>query len=188
MSDETTPPKPPADEPARPEPGATTPPPPSGGAGPGAPTPPPGPGGTGAGAGAPPPPPAGGGPAGSTGATGGGGTPPPPPAGGASDNRQIMLVLSYLWILALIPYLTEQRDPEVKWHSRHGLVLLVAEIVVNIVLFVLSLIPVVGCAISVLWMLAWIGIVVLHVICLVKALNGERFTIPYVTQYVDQIP
>lgn len=114
--------------------------------------------------------------------------PPPPSAGGASDNRQIMLVLSYLWILALIPYLTEQRDPEVKWHARHGLVLLVAEIVLNIVLFILSLIPVVGCAISVLWMLAWIGIVVLHVICMIKALGGERYRIPYVSQYADQIP
>lgn len=175
MNDDSTP-KPPADDPAQPRPGASPPPPPAGDAG--------------AGAGAPPPPPGGGGPAGSTGPTGsaGGGAPPPPPAGGASDNRQIMLVLSYLWILALIPYLTEQRDPEVKWHARHGLVLMVAEIVLNILLFVLSLIPVVGCVVSVLWMLAWIGIVVLHVICLVKALGGERFTIPYVTQYVNQIP
>lgn len=159
MNDETTPPTPP--------PGDAAPP----------------------GSGAPPPPP-GGGSAGYSGSTGpaGGGAPPPPPAGGASDNRQIMLILSYLWILALIPYLTEQRDPEVKWHARHGLVLMVAEIVLNILLFILSLIPVIGCAFSVLWMVAWIGIVVLHVICLVKALNGERFTIPYVSQYVNQIP
>lgn len=176
MNDESNTPKPPADDPAQPGSGASTSPPPSGSPG--------------AGAGAPPPPPGGGGASepGSTGA----GAPPPPPGtggtGGASENRQIMLVLSYLWILALFPYLTEQRDPEVKWHARHGLVLMVAEIVLNIVLFILSLIPVVGCVISVLWMLAWIGIVVLHVIVLVKALGGERFTIPYVSQYADQIP
>lgn len=171
MSDETTPPTPPADDPAQAGPGATPPPPSSGPAG--------------AGAGAPPPPPSGAGPAGPAGA---GAPPPPPPAGGASDNRQIMLILSYLWILALIPYLTEQRDPEVKWHARHGLVLVVAEIVLNIVLFILSLIPVVGCVFSVLWMVAWLGIVGLHVVCLVKALGGERFTIPFVSQYADQIP
>lgn len=185
MTDESTPPKPPPGDPDPAAPGAT---------GPGATTPPPPTGSAGAGAGAPPPPPpGGGGPAGGTGpGSTGGGAPPPPPGtggtGGASDNRQIMLVLSYLWILALIPYLTEQRDPEVKWHARHGLVLMVAEIVLNILLFVLSLIPVVGCVISVVWMLAWIGIVVLHVVCLVKALGGERFTIPYVSQYVDQVP
>lgn len=127
-------------------------------------------------------------PAGDPAQAGPGAPPTPPPASGASDNRQIMLILSYLWILALIPYLTEQRDPEVKWHARHGLVLLVAEIVLNIVLFILSLIPVLGCVFSILWMVVWIGIVVLHVICLVKALGGERFKIPYVSPYADQIP
>ena len=125
---------------------------------------------------------------GSTGGTGATGAPPPPPPGGDSGNRQLMLVLSYLWVLALIPYLTEQRDPEVKWHARHGLVLLIAEVILYVVLFILSLIPVIGCVISVLWLLAGLGIVVLHVLCLVKALQGERFTIPYVTPYADQLP
>lgn len=125
---------------------------------------------------------------GGTGSTGATGAPPPPPPGGDSGNRQLMLVLSYLWVLALIPYLTEQRDPEVKWHARHGLVLLIAEVILYVVLFILSLIPVIGCVISVLWLLAGLGIVVLHVLCLVKALQGERFTIPYVTPYADQLP
>jgi uncharacterized membrane protein len=96
-----------------------------------------------------------------------------------------MLILSYLWILALVPYLTEQRDPEVKWHARHGLVLLIVDIAVNIILGFLVWLPFVGCA---LWSLVWIAIVILHVLCLVKALQGERFKIPYVSQYADQIP
>ncbi len=130
------------------------------------------------GAGAPPPPPA--------------GNPPPPPVspGGAapSSNRGLMLVLSYLWILALVPYLTEQQDPEVKWHARHGLVLMIAEILLSIVIFILSLIPAVGCVISILWMFAWIGIVIIHILCIVKATNGQRLIIPYISQYADQIP
>ena len=130
------------------------------------------------GAGAPPPPPA--------------GSPPPPPVspGGAAPggNRGLMLVLSYLWILALVPYLTEQQDPEVKWHARHGLVLMIAEILLSIVIFILSLIPAVGCVISILWLFAWIGIVVLHILCIVKATSGQRLIIPYVSQYADQIP
>jgi len=99
-----------------------------------------------------------------------------------------MLILSYLWILALVPYLTEQRDPEVKWHARHGLVLLIAEVILYVILFVLSLIPVIGCVVSILWLLVGLGIVVLHVLCLVKALQGERFKIPYVSPYADQLP
>lgn len=144
----------------------------------------------------PNPPPGDPGAAGSAGSTGPGGpsygAPPPPPAtpppGGESGNRQLMLILSYLWILALVPYLTEQRDPEVKWHARHGLVLLIAEVILYVILFVLSLIPVIGCVVSILWLLVGLGIVVLHVLCLVKALQGERFKIPYVSQYADQLP
>jgi hypothetical protein len=34
-----------------------------------------------------------------------------------SSNRNIMIVLSYLWLLALIPLLTEKEDKEVQWHA-----------------------------------------------------------------------
>jgi uncharacterized membrane protein len=134
----------------------------------------------------PPTPPPGGPPAGNPPPPPGAGAPPPP--AGESGNRQLMLILSYLWVLALIPYLTEQRDPEVKWHARHGLVLLIAEIILSVVLFILTLLPVIGCVFSVVWIVVWLGIVVLHVICIVKAVGGERFTVPYVSQYVNQIP
>jgi uncharacterized membrane protein len=99
-----------------------------------------------------------------------------------------MLILSYLWILALVPYLTEQRDPEVKWHARHGLVLLIAEVILGVIFFILGLLPVLNCLFGVLSIFVWLGIIVLHVLCLVKALQGERFKIPYVSQYADQIP
>jgi len=143
-----------------------------------------------AGSGSPPPPPAGG-------ATGGGAPPPPPsggagggsaPAGPASQNRGLMLVLSYLWILSLVPYLTERDDPEVKWHARHGLVLLIAEVILGVVIFILSLIPGLGCIMPILSLLIWLGVIVLHVLCLVKALNGERFMIPMISDYANQIP
>lgn len=115
------------------------------------------------------------------------GAPPPPPVTPGGENRGLMLVLSYLWILALIPYLTEQEDAEVKWHARHGLVLLIAEVILGLGFFILSFVPPVGCIVSILSIVVWLGIIVIHVICLVKALNGERFLIPYVSQYADQI-
>src|SRR5918993_12910 len=45
-----------------------------------------------------------------------------------SSNRNVMIVLSYLWLLALVPLLTEKDDKEVQWHAKHGLVLMVAEL------------------------------------------------------------
>ena len=50
-------------------------------------------------------------------------------SGAPSSNRNVMIVLSYLWLLALVPLLVEKDDKEVQWHAKHGLVLMVAELV-----------------------------------------------------------
>ena len=36
-----------------------------------------------------------------------------PPVGSTSSNRTIMIILSYLWLLALVPLLVEKNDREV---------------------------------------------------------------------------
>jgi uncharacterized membrane protein len=118
----------------------------------------------------------------------------PTPASVPSSNRTIMIVLSYLGILALIPLLVEKNDKEVQWHAKHGLVLLVAEIALFIVLSIvgaiLGKIPVIGCLSAivglVLWLALTIGILVVHVMCIVKGVNGQRFTLPYISEYADK--
>ena len=65
------------------------------------------------------------------------------PGSAPSSNRNVMIVLSYLWLLALVPLLTEKDDKEVQWHAKHGLVLMVAELFLWIVIsVVLGAIPV----------------------------------------------
>ena len=46
-----------------------------------------------------------------------------------SPNRGMMIVLAYLWLLALVPLVVEKQDAEIQWHARNGIVLMVAEIV-----------------------------------------------------------
>src|SRR5438132_2866586 len=72
---------------------------------------------------------------------GGSYTPPPPPSGSAApgSDRTIMVVLSYISILALIPLLTKKDDREVQWHAKNGIVLAGAEIVTVIVFFVIGI-------------------------------------------------
>ena len=95
-----------------------------------------------------------------------------------------MLVLCYLWVFALVPYLTEQVDPEVRWHSRHGLVLLGAEIVVWAGLIFTSLIlP----FLVVLFPLFFVAVVVLHVLEVMKALNGERLPLRGISEYAEKL-
>lgn len=117
--------------------------------------------------------------------------PPPPPTGPTgtgpvSQNRTVMLVLSYLGILAVIPFVAEKEDREVQWHAKNGLLLFALDIAVLIIITVLSNIPVLGCAMIPLLFLLPVALLVLHVIGIVKALNGERFIIPGVSQYVDR--
>ena len=115
-------------------------------------------------------------------------TPPPPPIGApptgtASPNRGIMLVLSYLWLLALIPFVVEKNDPEVQWHAKHGLVLTVAEFLLWVVVGIVThVIPFAGC---VLWML-WPLTLIFRIFLIIKATNGQRVLIPGICQYADQ--
>jgi len=123
-------------------------------------------------------------------------TPPPPPAAeptpepaspsGGGSNNTLMLVLSYLGILALIPLLVEKDDSEVQWHAKHGIVLLLMWVAVGVVFTILANVPVLGClAVMVSLIVPMIALVV-HIICIVKAVNGQRFLIPGVSQYADK--
>ena len=110
--------------------------------------------------------------------------PPPPPPAPPGSNRSVMLVLSYLGILALIPLLTEKNDREVQWHARHGLVFLVAYMVLTVALFMASLI--VG-FVGMLQIPLWVGYVVLIVLGITNALNGKRFLVPGVSEFADRL-
>jgi len=120
-------------------------------------------------------------------------TPSPPPASssGDSSNRSIMVVLSYLWLLALVPLLVEKDDKEVQWHAKHGLVLLVAEIVfwigITVITTLLGTMGMgLGCVLSMLTPFLSLAFLALHIMCIVKGLGGERFLIPGVSQYADK--
>jgi uncharacterized membrane protein len=108
------------------------------------------------------------------------------PAGKVSPNRTVMIVLAYLWLLALIPLLVEKEDAEVQWHAKNGLVLTAAEIVLFIVLSILTMIPFLGCLLIFVHLILWLGIVVLHVIAIVKGVNGGRLVVPVLSDYTSK--
>jgi len=124
-------------------------------------------------------------------------TPPPPPAGPASGavspNRGIMIVLSYIWLVNLVPLLTEKDDKEVQWHAKNGIVLMIASWIVlaavwivQMVLFATHFLAFLGCLVTILYLVVWLGILVVHVICIIKGTQGQRFLIPGISQYADR--
>jgi len=115
-------------------------------------------------------------------------TPPPPapPQQGGDSDRTIMLILSYLGILGLIPLLMKKEDSEVQWHAKHGLVLFGAAIILMFVLMFLGMVPYLGCVAALAAPFAWIAYLVLAILCMVKAVNGQRFTIPWLSDFADK--
>lgn len=116
--------------------------------------------------------------------TGGGG-------GNVSPNRTLWFILSYLWLLALIPFLVEKDDKEVQWHAKHGLVLLGLEFVAWIAIFIIGIIAgmmfdFLGCIFSILNLVLWLGFIALRVFCIYKATQGERFKIQGVSDFADR--
>lgn len=105
-----------------------------------------------------------------------------------SSNRNVMILLSYLWLLALIPLVVEKDDREVQWHAKHGLVLAVAEmifwVVFQILLFVLG--SFLGCLVGIFAPLIALGIVIFHIVAIVKGINGQRLIVPGLSQYADK--
>ena len=102
-----------------------------------------------------------------------------------------MIVLSYLWPLALVPLLLEKDDAEVQWHAKHGVVLMIAELVLLFAyIMVTSLVSLatlgLGCVLSLLLVFAWIGLMALHVAAILKGINGGRLIVPGVTEYVNR--
>jgi len=108
------------------------------------------------------------------------------PAGKVSQNRTVMIVLAYLWLLALIPYLVEKEDSEVQWHAKNGLVFTAAEVIVWIVITILTFIPALGCIFALMHLVLWLGVLVLHIVAIVKGVNGQRLVIPGLSDYVNK--
>jgi uncharacterized membrane protein len=102
-----------------------------------------------------------------------------------------MVVLSYLWILCIIPLVAEKDDAEVQWHAKNGLALTLAEILLHAGVWVLEMVlsriaSGIGCVLGLVGAFLWLGGLVLRILCIMKAVNGQRFVIPVVSDYVNR--
>jgi uncharacterized membrane protein len=102
-----------------------------------------------------------------------------------------MIVLAYLWPLALVPLLLEKDDAEVQWHAKHGIVLMIAELIllfayVATTMFVSLATLGLGCALSIFIIFGWVAILAVHVVAILKGINGDRLIIPGISDYANR--
>ncbi len=121
--------------------------------------------------------------------------PAPPRPSGAAADRTVMIVLAYLWVLALVPLLTDTSDAEVRWHAKHGIVLTVVEIAAlmawSILMSILWIMTggLFGCVFTIEFVLSpLIGllVVIVHIVAIVRALNGQRLILPGISEYANR--
>jgi len=109
-----------------------------------------------------------------------------------SDQDRILLVFDYLGPLALVSLVASKRE-FVKWHAKQGLLLSITVaavyLVVRVVHWPLTQNRWTAFLGEVFWagaMLLGLGVVVLVLLCIVRALEGERFKIPMLGDLADR--
>lgn len=111
--------------------------------------------------------------------------PPPPGSGKVSENRTIMIVLSYIGPLGLFPFLTEKDDAEVQWHAKHGLVLFGVEVVLFVLATAVNVMAG-GCLTCIAYPIMSLAVIAFHIACIVKGTQGERLKIPGLSDLADK--
>ena len=104
-----------------------------------------------------------------------------------SENKPdaVMVILSYLGLLALIPFFIKKDDAEIQWHAKQGLIFGVALFVLMIALGIAaSIVSILG----LLSMVVWLGWLVVTILCILKGLKGERFEIPVISGFISKVP
>ena len=103
-----------------------------------------------------------------------------------------MIVLAYLWPLALVPLLVERQDAEVQWHAKHGIVLMIAELIVLFAYIMMtSLVSLatlgLGCVLSIFLIFGWVAVLAVHVVAILKGVSGTRLIIPGISEYANRL-
>jgi hypothetical protein len=110
----------------------------------------------------------------------------------APPHRTAMIVLAYLWPLAIVPLLFDKEDAEAQWHAKHGLVLMGTELLLMVLFTTFTALVSIatfglGCVFGIFGVFIWVGIIALHIAAILKAVNGGRLNVPYVTGLASRL-
>lgn len=93
-----------------------------------------------------------------------------------TENNKTIACLSYVWILFLVPLLGKKDSPFAQHHAKQGAVLFITEVIASLFFWF----PVLG-------QLLWLALIIVSVLGIVKALNGEKWEIPYIYDWSKKI-
>lgn len=100
----------------------------------------------------------------------------------------LMCVLSYLGLLSLIPYFVKKDDAFVHWHAKQGIVITAFSILVYFALYILMMVPGIAIVAALANMLFALCVFVVSIICIVQACSGNRWSVPFLGNFVSKVP
>ena len=109
-------------------------------------------------------------------------TPPPPQSAqsGLSDNAAG--ALAYVTVIPAIIFLVAEpynKNPYIKFHAWQSIFLGIAAFVIGFI----NVIPILG---QIIFLLGMLALFIAWVICLLKALKGERFKLPFIGNLAEK--
>lgn len=96
------------------------------------------------------------------------------------EDNKVVAAIGYIGILCLIPLILKPKSKFAKFHGKQGLILVIGW-VIN---FFIGIIPFIG------WLLGFIGLIaliILSILGILKALAGEYWEMPYLSDYAKKI-
>ena len=102
------------------------------------------------------------------------------------EANNLMCILSYLGIFALIPYLTQKENAYLNWHSRQGLLITAIAIVIAFGLGALTMLPLVGWIAGMASLLFSLAVLGLCVFCMIQAIGGKKWAVPGIGAFLDK--
>lgn len=107
------------------------------------------------------------------------------------EEDKVMLIFSYLWVLALVPFMVTRRE-YVRWHAKQGLILCgVSCLAFLTLIFVGAILATLSKVFVWLFGFALLNLVFVYLalalVCVIKAIRGERWAIPFLGDLVEKI-
>ena len=109
------------------------------------------------------------------------------PAGGLADN--VAGLLAYITIIPSIIFLVIEpfnKNRFVRFHAFQNLFIAATWFVVLIALTILSFIPMVGLLLIPVHFLVWIGFLIVIILCMVRAYQGQKFKLPVIGDMAEK--
>jgi len=107
------------------------------------------------------------------------------------DEDKLLLIFAYMGPLSLVSLIASKKD-FVKWHAKQGLLLSLTAFAT----FIILRLPHAIC--YMIWgflgdlfftaeLLILVGFLLVAILCMVRALEGERFRVPFFSEFADRL-